>query len=376
MKNDKKIAFLITSTGWGGLEMNTLKLAKLLTERGFEITLFTQQHSTLFEKGQGVFKGIEVISKNRKYFDFKSANLVSKTLIKRNINRLLVVDNKDLDVAVWCKKRYFNKLKIVYQQHMQIGINKKDWLHTLRYKAVDVWVSPLPFLKREIAIRTHFPLSRVKILPIGLETEKFSTRKYTKAEARRVLGIDTNLPLVGIIGRISRKKGQSFLLEALHLLVEKGTPYHVLIFGSATVNDAGDKTYADDLKMFVHENGLAEFVHFVDAQEDTALFYNAIDVFVLASHSETYGMVTIEAMLNELPILATDSGGTTEILGNGAFGTLYKYNDLLDFIPKLEQLFTADPTVGIKAQDAKQHALKHYDQQDEVNGFIQIFNDL
>ena len=63
---------------------------------------------------------------------------------------------------------------------MQIGINKKDWLHTFRFKSIDVWVSPLPFLKREIAIRTHFPLNRVKVLPIGVNTKEFEFRKYTR----------------------------------------------------------------------------------------------------------------------------------------------------------------------------------------------------
>ncbi|MGY8976988.1 MAG: glycosyltransferase [Cytophagales bacterium] len=39
--------------------------------------------------------------------------------------------------------------------------------------------------------------------------------------------------------------------------------------------------------------------------EDVSVFYNAIDIFALASHSETFGMVTIEAMLSKLPIIPT-----------------------------------------------------------------------
>ncbi len=177
--SDNKIAFLITSTGWGGLEMNTLKLASLLKEKGFEITLFTREESTIYHKGRDVFSDVVLVEKNRKYFDFKSASKIGKELNFRSIHRLLVVDNKDLDVAAWCKKRYYKELKIVYQQHMQIGISKKDWLHTFRFKSIDVWVSPLPFLRKEIALRTKFPLSRVKILPIGVNTQPFEERKNT-----------------------------------------------------------------------------------------------------------------------------------------------------------------------------------------------------
>ena len=42
-----KISFLITSDGWGGLEMNVLKLAKLLIQKGYDITLITHKNSTI-----------------------------------------------------------------------------------------------------------------------------------------------------------------------------------------------------------------------------------------------------------------------------------------------------------------------------------------
>ncbi len=376
MTENNKIAFLISSTGWGGLEMNTLKLAKLLLQKGYEIVLYTQINSAILEKAKLIFSSIEIITIKRKYFDFVAAKEIGNSLIFNNIDKLLVVDNKDLDLAVWAKKRYHNDLKIVYQQHMQIGVNKKDFLHTFRYKNIDVWVSPLNFLKTEVAVRTKFPLSRVKVLPIGLDTKLFAERKYTKNDARMTLGISSNLPLVGIIGRISKKKGQLFLVESLQKMKSDGIEFQLLIFGSATVNDSEDQDYAEKLIQFVKVNKLEDFVHFSESQPDTAKFYNAIDVFVLSSHSETYGMVTIEAMLNELPILATNSGGTTEILSNGEFGTLYEYEDTDDFAHKLQLVLSEPEIYTDKAKLAKENALKLYDQEDEVEGFVKIFKAL
>lgn len=376
MANEKKIAFLVSSTGWGGLEMNTLKLARLLGEKGYELTLITQEKSTLLANGQNIFSAVETFKKRRKYFDFKASKRLAEIMIKREINLLLVVDNKDLDMAAWCKRRYHKKLRLIYQQHMQIGVNKKDWLHTFRFKAVDTWVSPLPFLKRELALRTKFPLSRVQIVPIGVDTEAFSNRKYEKEEIRQILGIPVDVPVLGIIGRISEKKGQKFVAEAVLQLKNQGLPYHLLIFGSATVNDENDKAYAQSLIEFVQENGLKNEVHFQEAQADTAKFYNAIDVFVLASHSETYGMVTIEAMLNALPILATHSGGTPEILGNGAYGDLYAYEDSEDFIAKLKHLWTNLRAAQERGVKARNHAVEAYSQEKECLGFITVLNEL
>ncbi len=371
-----KLAILITSTGWGGLEMNTLKLAKLLSVKGYNVHLFMQEESTIYEKGKEIFSEIHLIKKNRKYFDFKTAKSISKILIKNKISRLLVVDNKDLDLIAWCKKRYFKELKVVYQQHMQIGINKKDWLHSFRFKSIDVWVSPLPFLKREIAVRTHFPLNRVKILPIGVNTKEFESRKYTQDEAKELLNVHSDCPIIGIIGRISAKKGQLFVVQALQQLVQKGIQFNLLIFGSATVNAEDDKAYAEELVQFVQKNNLQDYVYFVEYQPDVAKFYNAIDGFVLASHSETYGMVTIEAMLSGIPVLATDSGGTTEILGDGEFGALYKYNDMADFLPKLELLISRNQDIIDKAEIGRLDAFLRYNVEKEVEGFVEILKGL
>jgi|TARA_R110000737_G_scaffold193924_1_gene215170 D-inositol-3-phosphate glycosyltransferase len=374
MSDSKKIAVFVTSTGWGGLEMNTLKLSRLLKAKGFDLTLFTQDNSTIIQYHKDVFNQVEVIKKRRKYFDFKTARAISKRLKTNNINVVFVVDNKDLDVLAWTKGLFFKELKIIYQQHMQIGINKKDFLHTKRFKSIDTWISPLPFLKVEIGLRTHFPLKRVEVVPIGIDTSKFLKHKYSKQEAREKLGIHTDLPLLGIIGRISEKKGQKFVAEALLALKSKGSHVELVIFGSATINDEADKKYDQELRQFVIENDLSRQVHFTEYQEDVHQFYNSIDVFVLASHSETYGMVTIEAMLSGIPVIATNSGGTPGILGNGKLGHLYPFEDHDKFIKELKLVLNEMEKTRQMTSSAKEIAATLYDEKAELDSIVNILN--
>lgn len=354
--------------------MNTLKLARLLTQDGYQITLFAQENAILLQKEIAIFQTEVVVKKNRKYFDFSTAKMVAKQLKISKISLVFVVDNKDLDVLGWTKRLFFRKLKIIYQQHMQIGINKKDPLHTFRFRAVDTWISPLDFLKTEIGQRTHFPLSRVEVIPIGLDTKQFLIPTYSKTDARQKMKISTEFPLLGIIGRISRKKGQRFVVECLLALKNQGIHLELVIFGSATVNDVVDQKYAIDLRKYVSINGLDEYVHFVDFQEDVKQFYNAIDVFVLASHSETYGMVTIEAMLSGVPVIATNSGGTTGILESGRLGLLYNYENVQEFC-NLLQIILKD-TEGTKEMvlKAKEAASRLYDSKSEIEAIKAVFN--
>ena len=362
-----KIAFIITSDGWGGLEMNTIKLAKLLTEKAYDISLITQEKSTIYEKRKEVFASIFLINKNRKYFDFKSAKMIGKFLEDEGINILMVFDNKDLDVIAWTKKVFFKKLNVIYQQHMQIGINKKDFLHTFRFNAIDYWISPLQYLKDEVSERTKFPPEKVKIIPLSVDVTKFTQKKYSKQEALKALNIFPKTPLIGIIGRISQKKGQLFLVESIMKLKQKGVDIELLIFGSATVNDLESQAYDKQLRKTVEQNDLQDIVHFVQYRENVAAFYNAIDLFVLASHSETYGMVTLEAMLSNVPIIATKSGGTSEILDYGKLGLLYEYENYDDFYQRVIWLLQNEIEAKNMAARAYNNAVNKYTQEIEIN---------
>ena len=87
-----KIAFLITSSGWGGLEMNTIKLAKSLVKLNYEITLFTQKNATIIDKKEDIFSSTVFIERNRKYFDFweccfAPANITFTTKKSINLNK-------------------------------------------------------------------------------------------------------------------------------------------------------------------------------------------------------------------------------------------------------------------------------------------------
>ena len=370
------IAFFISSRGWGGLEMNTLKLARLLSDKGYNISLITQEDSTIYENREDLFSSTILIKRNRKYFDFKTAKTIAKALKLKNIDILIAFDNIDLDVIAWTKKLFYRKLKIIYQQHMQIGLSKKDFLHTFRFKSINYWISPLEYLKNEIAERTNFPVEKVKVIPLCLDTTRFTKQKYTKAEALQKLNINPKNALLGIIGRISEKKGQLFVVETVMKLKQKGINVELLIFGSPTINETEGENYYKQIKETVLKNNLENTVHFIDYQKDVSLFYNAVDVFVLASHSETYGMVTIEAMLSKLPIIATQSGGTSEILEYGKLGLLYEYQNHEELSEKIIQVLNNMDNADKMAGKAQQTATESYELQIEVNEIDKLIGSL
>jgi D-inositol-3-phosphate glycosyltransferase len=370
------IAFLILSTGWGGLEMNTLKLAGLLKKTGWNVSLIVADNSAIYKESKDIFSSIVILKGRKKFLDITNAYKISAFLKENDINTIFVSDNKDLKTVSFVKRFFSKKLSVIYQQHMQIGINKKSIVHTLRYQSINYWISPLEWLKNEVIERTHYPAEKIKIIQIGVDIDTFSLKTYSKEEALNKLNIHPKAPLIGIIGRVAEPKGQQTLIKAVLELQRREIAIEVLIFGSPTINDPSCVAYDAELRKMVLENNIQESVHFRDFNKDVALFYNAIDIFTIATESETYGMVTIEAMLSKLPIIGTNSGGTREILKNGELGLLFEYNNVADYCDKVEWVLNNRNESNLMIEKAQEYASLNYSQDTEVKNIIDLIKTL
>ena len=111
-------------------------------------------------------------------------------------------------------------------------------------------------------------------------------------------------------------KGHDVLLDALATLTD--LPWRCLCAGPLD----GDPAFAEGLRRRVGDRGLADRVSFPGPLigDGLARSYEAADLLVLASRSETYGMVVTEALARGLPVVATEVGGVPEALGHGAGG--------------------------------------------------------
>ncbi len=118
------------------------------------------------------------------------------------------------------------------------------------------------------------------------------------------------------VAAVTRDKGHDVLLDALTATAEPA--WRCVCVGSLD----RDPTFVESLRRRIAQRGLGERVEFAGTRTGADLdrSYAAADLMVLASRSETYGMVVTEALARGVPVLATDVGGVTEALGHGADG--------------------------------------------------------
>jgi glycosyltransferase involved in cell wall biosynthesis len=330
-KNNNHIAYFCPSLSWGGLEMNQLRNAEWMHNRGHQVIIFVQEESKIHQEAKSLGIAVDFVGSHKKYYDFVKASKLIKKIKKHKITHLIVRDPKDMSICALAKSWSIKKFFLAYFMEMQIGIPKRDLLHSLRYSSYDLWSCPLPWLKQQVNELTKFPEKKTVVIPSGLELDKYFNAPNSQV-AKQMLELNINKNYIGLVGRFDEQKRQLLLLESFNDIKDKIS--HDLVFlGESTHGESDD--YFDKLKAFVKQNNIENRVHFRPFRSDVETFYAAIDVFVMVTKSETFGMVTIEAMASGCKVVGSNKGGTVEILNHGEFGELFESGNAIDLSNKL-----------------------------------------
>lgn len=314
-----KLAYLCSSTSWGGLEMNQLKNAQWMQERGHLVVILCKNNSPIEKAAMESNVPVLTIGNHKKYYDFNAGKKLAQLIDESAISHLIVRDTRDMSVAVIAKRKTKRKIHLSYFMEMQLGVKKKNPFHTIRFSYFDLWSSPLNWLAKQIETMTFFNPKKIRVIPSGLDLRVFE-EEISKESAREKLNLPLDKIIYGLIGRFDPHKGQVLVLEALSKIDD---PNITVCFLGEPTKEAGTE-YVDLMQATILENKLEDRVFIRPFRKDITTFFHAIDAFIMASKAETFGMVTIESMACGIPVIASNAGGSPEILDHGKFGLLFE----------------------------------------------------
>jgi glycosyltransferase involved in cell wall biosynthesis len=153
-------------------------------------------------------------------------------------------------------------------------------------------------VKQEV-LAIGIPEDRIRVIANGVDLEEFAPNLVD----RQQLGLPEDVPLALFVGdiRISRKN----LDTILHALVDV-PQLHLAIAGGAD----GRNFYPQ----LAQTLGVAQRVHFLGFRSDVAALMQSADMFVFPSQYEPFGLVLLEAMASQLPVITATSAGAAEII--------------------------------------------------------------
>lgn len=204
--------------------------------------------------------------------------------------------------------------------------------------------------KREIGERYKIAgPEKIRVVPLGLELEKFLSIRSRNGKLRKELGIDDDVIAIGIVGRLVPVKNHRMFLESagnLSAVSSDKVKIKYLIIGD------GEERMA--LEAQAKELGIGKDALFCGWRENMADVYSDLDLVVLTSLNEGTPVALIEALAAGRPVVATDVGGVKDVVEDGANGYCVASGDAQAFALRMADLIR-DPgkrsAFGVKGRE-------------------------
>lgn len=310
-----KILQISSAINFGGGEKHLVDLCKELTEKGHEIFAVVRPNADWLERlsflpAENVFK-----LSLRNSFDVFSARQIARIIREKNIDIAHAHLARDYPIASLAV-RFAPQSKLILTRHVLFPI-KRLQKFTLSNVSQVIAVSSAV----ETALQKTFPAEKIVSVPNGIEIEKWSQANHEKL--RQAFRFQHDIPfdalLIGTIGELKPLKGQEDFILAAQIVAGKFPESHFVIVGK---DNSFDQSFRRKLKRMVKVFGLEERFLWLDWAEDTAEILHSTDVFVSASHSESFGLSILEAMASGAAIVATETEGAKELIEPGKTGKL------------------------------------------------------
>jgi glycosyltransferase involved in cell wall biosynthesis len=172
---------------------------------------------------------------------------------------------------------------------------------------------------RHLVEGERFPAEKVKVIPNGVDTERFNADAARRRGLRLQLGWEDECPLVGIVAALRPEKNHELFLDVAQRVQELVPECRFVIVGDGPRRTMLEKR-ADDLR-------LGSTVHFLGNRSDTFSILSALDVFLLTSHNEASPVSILEALACQVPVVATDVGSVHESVVPDVTGLLAPAGD-------------------------------------------------
>ena len=218
-------------------------------------------------------------------------------------------------------------------------------------------------------------LNKSSVIWNGLETNlKIEPNTEIKEYRKQIFQANSDDLIIGLVGRISRWKGQLLLLNAFNKLSKTHQNIKLAFIGAPPPNQ---DIFLDNLITQIKDFNLKTKVIIIPFQENIFKIWQSIDIAVVPSiEPEPFGLVAVEAMLAKKPVVASNHGGLKEIIINNHTGFLIEPNNEILLADALKILIE-NPEIRAKfGERGYKRAIKEFTVQTFVSKFEKLFNDI
>jgi L-malate glycosyltransferase len=206
--------------------------------------------------------------------------------------------------------------------------------------------------------------ARAAIVANAVEPDRFDPRRVSRAQSRARLGLRDDEPALALVAQISPHKGQRDAIRALALVRRRHPRARLLLVGSVRFTSRATRLdnhgYRAELERLVDDLGLQGAVSFLGERADMPELLAATELVLVPSWYEPFGRVAVEAMLMQVPVIATSVGGVCEVVADGVDGLVLDPRDPHGW---------ADAIATLLADPARRRAMGEHGRRRAVQAF-------
>lgn len=312
-----KILYIISDQGLGGSSRHLLDLMNGINKNSFRPILLSASSSVLNRSRNITTYAIDMKSR----IDLKAIKEIKNILNKEKPDLIHLHATRAGLLGTYSAIK--TKIPVIYTEHLftkdyvphnsiiysaQIFAFRKLAKHINRVIAVSGAV------KKYLIDKKIFSENKIEIIHNGVKING----DYNKINHLNISKHNRSKIIIGTVGSLNKLKGQKYLIEGFGNLSHKFTNFQLEIVGSGP-----DRDY---LMKIAKNLNLQKKIKFHGREEDVSRIMNRWDIYVQPSLSESFGLSVAEAMSVGIPVVATATGGLTELINNDS-GILVRPKD-------------------------------------------------
>lgn len=300
-----KIAHMILTSQNGGAEKVFVDYFKILKKIGHQNYFIIKNDAPYYDKIKDDGICHLKISNNFGYHDIWAVKKIKNFIENNDIEIVIAHGGRSMALAYKAIKTIKNRRVILVAVNHSYNVKRSllaDIIISVNreifYKTIDAKRT----VENSFILSNAIDISAENLVPKTLD---LTTKKIVK---------------IGIIGRMEKNKGFDNVIKSLAILNKSSQIKFILKI-------AGSGEELNKLKKLSKDMQLEDSIEFLGWIENSKEFYNNIDIFILSSFSETFGLVLLEAMKYRVPIISTNCDGPKEILQNDHDCLMLDLND-------------------------------------------------
>lgn len=329
-----RILHLLNYLGSGGSEKYIYSLAKKLHGGSCEFFIAYSNDGP----GRSMFEelGISLIPLGMNSpFDIKAAMKLKKLCRQLSIDVVHTHFLRENYVSV-LSKIAGNKVGIINTRHMLFENSRMVVLSNRLFTRLNSRIIAVSGHVRDRLVREGINESRIALIYNGVDPAEWDSA--AAAGFRKEMGISEEDMLITSVSRFSPEKGHDFIIDVIGYIKENmgalglaGKKFRFVLAGSGPLQEAVIEK--------AKENGLQDIIIFPGYVNNIRDLLKDSDIFIAHSQNEALGIAILEAMAAGLPVITTDSGGTSEIVNcSEEDGILVDYGDVQGYAEGLALL--------------------------------------